>query len=1389
PTPDYNGPASFQYTIQDNGTTNGSSDPQTATATANFTVTPDNDAPVGQPETLTPIGEDSGANTILATALLANDSPGPLNEAGQTLAIVGVSSAVGGVVSLSGGNVIFTPAANFNGTASFVYTIRDNGVTGIVSDPQQVNVTATLPVFEVNDAPLAVNDSLASSGEDVIRTIPFAQLTTNDSRGPANESTQNLTVSAVGSAVGGSVAIVGSDVVFTPALNYSGAASFSYTLQDNGTTNGSAAPQTAVATVSFTLTPVNDAPTLNIAGSPTFTPIGQTQTTNAGNTVQALVASALPTDLITDIDPGALEGIAVVGVQDLAGQWQFSTNGGLTWTAFGAASTAQARLLQADANTRVRFLPDPGQISAQNVTITFRAWDRSSGSNGSVVDTSMNGDTTPFSTATDTATLVVNSVPTTTGVPNVSVPEDTASVPIDLFAAFADAETPDNQLTYSVVSNSQPSLFSGIAISSVTGLATFTVVPNLNGSSTVTIRATDVGGLSVQSTFTIQITEVNDAPTAVNNVLNNIAEDAPPVTISLLTLTANDVKGPANEANQTLQVISVANAIGGTAVISGASVIFTPTPNYNGPGSFTYTIADNGTTGGVLDTRTAIGSANFTIWPVNDAPVGTPETVAAVAEDGGAVPIPFATLLANDTTGPLDESGQSLTIASVTLVTGGTAVISGSNVLFTPALNFNGTATFLYTIRDNGTTNGASNPQQTSITATVPVYVVNDAPTGVNDTLASSLEDAPRVIPFASLLANDSRGPLNEASQNLTIVAVSGAVGGSVAIVGSDVVFTPASNFLGSASFTYTLRDDGTTNGLADPKTSTARATFTLTNSNDAPTLNPAGNPTFTTITETQATNGGDSVQTLVSRATPINLIQDIDAGALEGIAVTGVDNNHGDWQFSLDSGLTWSSFGPRSTSQATLLEANAATRIRFVPDASLPGSLNVSITYRAWDRTSGVNGETVDTTMNGGQTAFSTATEESLLRVNSSFAITGQTLTITGPGINDQLRVEFTDATHFTTTLGATAKSYDLATINNVVFNAGVGTDTTTFVGPTTVATNYVFSQNKLEVSLPGLTFTANASETNIGQGTNNDTGRFNDSTGNDVFTSVTGLAVMTGPLNSFSNQLTGVKRVNAFAVTGNDKVVIGDGPGVDNFYGNPAAPRYLNADRDVTVTGYDLVQVLSDAGEDIAQLGDTAGNDTFYGYSNQTLLRTGAGAQIHVIGFPKVYANATAGTDLAYFTDGAGDDIFYGLKPYSVLVGPGYLTEAIGFDRCFGIANGAGNDTALLYDSAGDDTFVAYGRVNTLSGVGFSNQSNFFESTYAYASTGNDLAQFYDSMGNERFVAGGNAATMFYPGYLVQARGFDRVTALSSLGGVDIRSVAAVDYALQTTGRWRNA
>ena len=323
---------------------------------------------------------------------------------------------------------------------------------------------------------------------------------------------------------------------------------------------------------------------------------------------------------------------------------------------------------------------------------------------------------------------------------------------------------------------------------------------------------------------------------ATDDALSSVAEDSGTRSISFAALTGNDFKGPANEAGQTLTVTSVSNAVGGTVAIVAGHVEFTPTANFNGAASFDYVTSDNGTTNGVADPRTDTGHVTFSVTEVNDAPVATDDALSSVAEDSGTRSISFAALTGNDSKGPANEAGQTLTVTSVSNAVGGTVAIVAGHVEFTPTANFNGAASFDYVTSDNGTTNGVADPKTDTGHVTFSVTAVNDAPVATDDALSSVAEDSgTRSISFAALTGNDSKGPANEAGQTLTVTSVSNAVGGTVAIVAGHVEFTPTANFNGAASFDYVTSDNGTTNGVADPRTDTGHVTFSVTPVNDAP--------------------------------------------------------------------------------------------------------------------------------------------------------------------------------------------------------------------------------------------------------------------------------------------------------------------------------------------------------------------------------------------------------------------------------------------------------------------------------------------------------------------------------------------------------------------------
>src|SRR2546425_8160337 len=124
----------------------------------------------------------------------------------------------------------------------------------------------------------------------------------------------------------------------------------------------------------------------------------------------------------------------------------------------------------------------------------------------------------------------------------------------------------------------------------------------------------------------------------------------------------------------------------------------TRTLNFNGTDSFTYTVKDSATPAAVSN----LATVTVTVTAVNDPQVAVSDT-ATTAEDT-AVNI---SVRANDTD---PDVGDTLTVNSVTQGTNGTVAINADGtVKYTPNLNFNGTDSFTYTVKDSATPAAVSN--------------------------------------------------------------------------------------------------------------------------------------------------------------------------------------------------------------------------------------------------------------------------------------------------------------------------------------------------------------------------------------------------------------------------------------------------------------------------------------------------------------------------------------------------------------------------------------------------------------------------------------------------------------------------------------------------------
>ncbi|RLV60291.1 retention module-containing protein [Parashewanella curva] len=371
---------------------------------------------------------------------------------------------------------------------------------------------------------------------------------------------------------------------------------------------------------------------------------------------------------------------------------------------------------------------------------------------------------------------------------------------------------PDSQLAVvnyqvngqTIAAGNSVTIAGGIFTLLANGSYTFSPGADWNGTLPSITYTTNTGATA---SLSLSVTAVNDAPVANDDVIST-NEDTP-VTINVLS-NDSDVDG------DTLTITSATvDASQGTVAIDNGQLVFNPVANFNGTATISYTIIDGK---GGTDTATVTVNVN----PANDAPDAVDDEITTDEDTPVTINV-----LSNDS----DVDGDTLTITGANVdANQGTVTVVDGELVFTPAENFNGTATISYTISDGkGGTDTA--------TVTVNVNPANDAPDAVNDAITTD-EDTPVTI---DVLSNDS----DVDGDSLTISNPSvDAAQGSVQIVNGRLLFTPAENFNGTATISYTISDG---NGGTD----TATVTVNVNPANDAP---DAVNDAITTDEDTPVT-------------------------------------------------------------------------------------------------------------------------------------------------------------------------------------------------------------------------------------------------------------------------------------------------------------------------------------------------------------------------------------------------------------------------------------------------------------------------------------------------------------------------------------------------------
>jgi parallel beta-helix repeat protein/VCBS repeat-containing protein len=802
PVANYNTTDSFVVQVSDG---RGGTD----TITVNVTITPVNDAPViteGVSVGVT-MSED-GSPTPFSQTLNATD----VDSATLTWSILGAAShgtagATGTGLSKA---ITYAPTANYNGPDSFIVQVSDGSLTDTIT----VNVTIT----PVNDAPTCSGASLT-----------VAEDTAGDAAPSCTDVDGNpLTYGIVVQPAHGTASVVGGLLHYVPSANYNGSDSFTYKAND-GTVDSN------VATVTVTVTPVNDAPvitegvsvgvTMSEDGSPTpfsqtlnatdvdsatltWSILGAASHGTAGATGTGLSKAITyaptanyngPDSFIVQVSDGSLTDTITVNVTITPVNDAPTCSGASLTVAEDTAGDAAPSCTDVDGNPLTYGIVVQPAHGTASVVGGLLHYVPSANYNGSDSFTyKANDGTVDSNVATVTVTVTpVNDAPVCSAIP-LNTPEDTMG---EISPSCTDVD--GDILSHSIVGSAT----NGVA-SVVSGKLRYVPSANYNGSDSFTYKANDTHVDSNTTTVTVTVAPVNDPPVISEGLSVGVtmSEDGSPTPFSL-TLNATDV----DSATLTWSISGAAGhgTAGATGTGLSKAITYAPTGNYNGSDSFIVQVSDSS---GGIDTITVY----VTINPVNDAPTcsGIPLTTN---EDTTGEVSPFC----------LDVDGDALSYSIVGPAANGTALVVSGKLRYVPAANYSGSDSFTYKASDGVLDSNIS-------IVNVTVYSVNDAPViteGLSVSVTMSEDGSP--TPFSQTLnATDVDTAGASLTWSISGAASHGTAGASGTGVSKAITYTPTTNYNGSDSFVVQVSDGSLTD--------TITVNVTINPVNDAPTCSGA---------------------------------------------------------------------------------------------------------------------------------------------------------------------------------------------------------------------------------------------------------------------------------------------------------------------------------------------------------------------------------------------------------------------------------------------------------------------------------------------------------------------------------------------------------------------
>ncbi len=745
PTGTFNGNDTVTVVVCDNGAPS-----RCDTIVTIITVTPFNDPPSQGNETLT-ITEDDPATT--SPSLVANNTD-PDGTAVTVTTVVSTTGGGGTTITGAGTTIDYTPALNFNGIDTVIYTACDAGTP---LPAACVNDTLFVTVNPVNDPPAQGNENMTVSENDPATTSPNLVANNTDPDGTAVTVTTVVSTTAGG---GTTITGAGTTIDYTPFLNFNGIDTVIYTVCDAGNPMPAACVND---TLFVTVNPVNNPP--DVPGSDTLT-----TTTPEGTPVQICITTA------TDVENDLI---------DITSSFNGPNNGGITGLS--------------DNDTCFTYTPT-GNFNG-NDTVTVEVCD--------------NGAPSQCDTVVTIITVTPVNDPPAQGNETLTVTEDDpATTSPNLVANNTDPDGTAVTVT-TVVSTT------GGGGTSITGVGTtidYTPLANFNGIDTVIYTVCDAGtplpAACVNDTLFVTVNPVNDPPAQGNETMT-VAEGDPATTSSNLVANNTDPDGTA----VTVTTVISTTGGGGTSITgAGTTIDYTPAGNFNGIDTVIYTVCDAGTP---LPASCVNDTLFVTVTPVNDPPAQGNESMT-INEDDPATTSP--SLIANN----VDPDGTIVTVTTVVSTTGGggtTITGGGTTIDYTPALNFNGIDTVIYTACDAGTPLPAACVNDTLFVTVNPVNDFPDLPG--TDTLTTT---TPEGTPIQICLTTTTDAEMDDLDVTNSFNGPNN--GGITGLSDNDTCFTytPTGTFNGNDTVTVEVCDNG-----APSRCDTIVTIITVTPVNDPP--------------------------------------------------------------------------------------------------------------------------------------------------------------------------------------------------------------------------------------------------------------------------------------------------------------------------------------------------------------------------------------------------------------------------------------------------------------------------------------------------------------------------------------------------------------------------